>query len=104
MILIEILLGNRTGSASSSLLTICVNELLKCADLRGQERARKLGRASSRGPEAPIVVYNDRARCMYRTRLSLTGIATPVDKRAPRHSHRCSNKPAVRRAFSLLLL
>ncbi|OSX63659.1 hypothetical protein POSPLADRAFT_1140542, partial [Postia placenta MAD-698-R-SB12] len=27
-----------------------------------QERARKLGRASSRGPEAPIVVYNDPAR------------------------------------------
>ncbi|OSX65740.1 hypothetical protein POSPLADRAFT_1131548, partial [Postia placenta MAD-698-R-SB12] len=50
----------------------------------GQVRARKLGRASSRGPEAPIVVYNDRARCMYATRLSLTGIATPVDKRARR--------------------
>ncbi|KAF9802476.1 hypothetical protein IEO21_09903 [Rhodonia placenta] len=57
--------------------------MLKRADPRGQERARKLGRASSRGPEAPIVVYNDRARCMYRTRLSLTGIASPVDKRAP---------------------
>ncbi|OSX63687.1 hypothetical protein POSPLADRAFT_1138787, partial [Postia placenta MAD-698-R-SB12] len=60
-------------------------------DPRGQERARKLGRASSRGPEAPIVVYNDPARCTYRTRLSLTGIATPVDKRAPHRSHRCSN-------------
>ncbi|EED78384.1 predicted protein [Postia placenta Mad-698-R] len=36
--------------------------LLKRAAPRGQERARKLGRASSRGPEAPIVVYNDRAR------------------------------------------
>ncbi|EED78719.1 predicted protein [Postia placenta Mad-698-R] len=28
------------------------------------ERARKLGRASSRGPEAPIVVYNNPARCI----------------------------------------
>ncbi|EED84664.1 predicted protein [Postia placenta Mad-698-R] len=37
--------------------------VLKRADLRGQERARKLGRASSRWPEAPIVVYNDPARC-----------------------------------------
>ncbi|KAF9801173.1 hypothetical protein IEO21_10196 [Rhodonia placenta] len=27
--------------------------LLKRADPRGQERARKLGHASSRGPEAP---------------------------------------------------
>ncbi|KAF9806314.1 hypothetical protein IEO21_08720 [Rhodonia placenta] len=36
--------------------------LLKRADPRGQERARKLGRASSRGPEAPIVVYNNPAR------------------------------------------
>ncbi|EED84629.1 predicted protein [Postia placenta Mad-698-R] len=62
--------------------------LLKRADPRGQERARKLGRASSRGPEAPIVVYNDPARCTYRTRLSLTGIATLVDKRAPAPSHR----------------
>ncbi|EED82197.1 predicted protein [Postia placenta Mad-698-R] len=26
------------------------------------ERARKLGRANNRGPEAPIVVYNDPAR------------------------------------------
>ncbi|OSX57075.1 hypothetical protein POSPLADRAFT_1157707 [Postia placenta MAD-698-R-SB12] len=60
-------------------------------EARIQERARKLGRASNRGPEAPIVVYNDPARCTYRTRLSLTGIATPVDKRAPHRSHRCSN-------------
>ncbi|EED83384.1 predicted protein [Postia placenta Mad-698-R] len=29
------------------------------------ERARKLGRASSRGPEAPIVVYNDPARLLH---------------------------------------
>ncbi|EED84253.1 predicted protein [Postia placenta Mad-698-R] len=62
-----------------------VKILLKHADPRGEERARKLGRASSRGSEAPIIVYNDRARCTYATRLSLTGIATPVDKRAPRH-------------------
>ncbi|OSX63257.1 hypothetical protein POSPLADRAFT_1138810, partial [Postia placenta MAD-698-R-SB12] len=51
-------------------------------EARVQERACKLGRASSRGLETPIVVFNDRARCMYATRLSLTGIATPVDKRA----------------------
>ncbi|EED84774.1 predicted protein [Postia placenta Mad-698-R] len=31
-------------------------------EARIQERARKLGRASNRGPEAPIVVYNDPAR------------------------------------------
>ncbi|KAF9799890.1 hypothetical protein IEO21_10485 [Rhodonia placenta] len=35
--------------------------MLKRAALRGQERARKLGRTSSRGPEAPIVVYNNPA-------------------------------------------
>ncbi|KAF9805216.1 hypothetical protein IEO21_09146 [Rhodonia placenta] len=37
-------------------------------EARGQERARKLGRASNRGPEAPIVVYNDRARSRGQTR------------------------------------
>ncbi|OSX56096.1 hypothetical protein POSPLADRAFT_1062972 [Postia placenta MAD-698-R-SB12] len=63
-------------------------ELLKRADPRSQERAHKLGRASSRGPEAPIVVYNDPAQCTYRTQLSLMGITTPVDKCAPHRSHR----------------
>lgn len=33
--------------------------VLKHANPHGQERARKLGHASSRGPETPIVVYND---------------------------------------------
>ncbi|KAF9821557.1 hypothetical protein IEO21_00403 [Rhodonia placenta] len=42
--------------------------LLKHTDPRGQERARKLGHASGRGPEAPIVVYNDRARSRGQTR------------------------------------
>ncbi|KAF9812174.1 hypothetical protein IEO21_06316 [Rhodonia placenta] len=36
--------------------------MLKHANPRDQEQARKLGRASSRGPEAPIVVYNNPAR------------------------------------------
>ncbi|EED85434.1 predicted protein [Postia placenta Mad-698-R] len=67
------------------------------------ERARKLGRASSRGPEAPIVVYNDRARCTYATRLSLTGIASPVDKRAPAPSHPCSNRGSRPMAQDCLL-
>ncbi|OSX57032.1 hypothetical protein POSPLADRAFT_1158354, partial [Postia placenta MAD-698-R-SB12] len=49
-------------------------------DPRGQERARKLGRASSRGPEAPIVVYNDPARSRGQTR-------------SPRRRTGCSNTP-----------
>ncbi|KAF9800044.1 hypothetical protein IEO21_10448 [Rhodonia placenta] len=71
--------------------------LLKHADPRGQERARKLGRVSSRGPEAPIVVYNNPARCTYCTRLSLTGIASPWTNapRAVRTS--CSNTIASAR-------
>ncbi|EED82628.1 predicted protein [Postia placenta Mad-698-R] len=68
------------------------------------ERARKLGRASSRGPEAPIMIYNDPAQCTYRTRLSLTGIATPVDKRAPApfaplFQHRVGSLPTLRLPF-----
>ncbi|KAF9809455.1 hypothetical protein IEO21_07381 [Rhodonia placenta] len=58
--------------------------VLKRADPCGQEQAQKLGCASSWGPEALIVVYNDPARCTYRTRLSLMGITTPVDKCACR--------------------
>ncbi|KAF9817273.1 hypothetical protein IEO21_03533 [Rhodonia placenta] len=81
----------RSGECARALACFARGSVLKRADPRGQERARKLGRASSRGPEAPIVVYNNPARCTYRTRLSLTGIATPVDKRAPRRSHPCSN-------------
>ncbi|KAF9813357.1 hypothetical protein IEO21_05649 [Rhodonia placenta] len=65
-----------SGSIIFSPLSLLLASVLKRADPRGQERARKLGRASSRGPEAPIVVYNDPAQCTYRTRLSLTGIAS----------------------------
>ncbi|KAF9813441.1 hypothetical protein IEO21_05600 [Rhodonia placenta] len=49
---------------------------------------------SSRGPEAPIIVYNDRAQCMYTTQLSLMGMTMPVDKHAchtvaPLFQHMC---------------
>ncbi|KAF9808990.1 hypothetical protein IEO21_07645 [Rhodonia placenta] len=49
-----------------------------CVEARGQERARKLGCASSRGPEAPIIVYNDPARSRGQTR-------------SPRRRTGCSN-------------
>ncbi|KAF9804669.1 hypothetical protein IEO21_09306 [Rhodonia placenta] len=60
----------------------CRRFLLKRADPRGQERARKLGRASSRGPEAPIIVYNDPARSRGQTR-------------SPRRRTGCSNSSLI---------
>ncbi|KAF9807241.1 hypothetical protein IEO21_08293 [Rhodonia placenta] len=69
------------GLTSDSLSTrLCHLTLLKRAAPRGQERARNLGRASSRGPEAPIVVYNDPARSRGQTR-------------SPRRRTGCSNRP-----------
>ncbi|KAF9809319.1 hypothetical protein IEO21_07448 [Rhodonia placenta] len=47
-------------------------------EARGKERARKLGRTSSRGPQAPIVVYNNPARSRGQTR-------------SPRRRTGCSN-------------
>ncbi|OSX62135.1 hypothetical protein POSPLADRAFT_1142451 [Postia placenta MAD-698-R-SB12] len=52
--------------------------VLCVVEARGQERARKLGCASSRGPEAPIIVYNDPARSRGQTR-------------SPRRRTGCSN-------------
>ncbi|KAF9808502.1 hypothetical protein IEO21_07857 [Rhodonia placenta] len=52
--------------------------LLTRAGPRGQERARKLGRASNQGPEAPIVVYNDRARSRGQTRSSRRRTVVPT--------------------------
>ncbi|KAF9809966.1 hypothetical protein IEO21_07196 [Rhodonia placenta] len=46
------------------------------------------------GGRRPIVLIY-RSRCTYRARLSLTGIATPVDKRARRPNPRCSNMHEV---------
>ncbi|KAF9800981.1 hypothetical protein IEO21_10237 [Rhodonia placenta] len=53
--------------------------VLKHANPHDEEQARKLGRASSRGPEAPIVVYNDPAQSRGQTR-------------SPRRRTGCSNR------------
>ncbi|KAF9807747.1 hypothetical protein IEO21_08082 [Rhodonia placenta] len=58
----------RSRECARALTCFARGSVLKHADPRGQERARKLRRASSRGPEAPIVVYNDPARSRGQTR------------------------------------
>ncbi|KAF9813108.1 hypothetical protein IEO21_05768 [Rhodonia placenta] len=64
-------------------------QVLKRADPRGQERARKLGRASSRGPETPIVVYNNPARSRGQTR-------------SPRRRTGCSNSRCARKRHQIV--
>ncbi|EED81596.1 predicted protein [Postia placenta Mad-698-R] len=60
-------------------------------EARIQERARKLGRASNRGPEAPIVVYNDPARSRGQTR-------------SPRRRTGCSNTIRVNTGVGHLMV